>query len=78
MKTKPKMVSAGLLVLLLTGCQHIADLQACRPPAKSPELFTDHLGWDHASVDEIRCSNDALKTVVEAREAQERAQDNKS
>jgi len=59
------------LVLSLTGCQHIQDLRACQPPQKNPELFSDAGGWDHRSVDEVRCSNEELQIVVEARERQE-------
>lgn len=65
-----------LLIVLLAstwvaGCTHLADLQACRPPLPSPDLFSDHVGWDHQSVDEVRCSNEALMAVRHAREERE-------
>lgn len=59
------------LIFLLGGCQHIQDLRACQPPQKSPEPFSDAGGWDHRSVDEVRCSNEELQIVVEARERRE-------
>lgn len=59
------------MLLCLAGCQHIQDLRACQPPQKSPELFTDAGGWDHRSVDEVRCSNEELQIVVKARERRE-------
>lgn len=64
--------SAVLVVCLgFGGCTHIADLRACQPPQKSPELFSDHVGWDHRTVDDIRCSNAELKSVQVAREKRE-------
>lgn len=58
-----------LLVLVhsLIGCTHIKDLIACQQPIKSPELLNEHVGWDHRSVDEVRCSNEQLEAVRLAR-----------
>ncbi|MDF4211156.1 hypothetical protein P2W50_31380 [Pseudomonas protegens] len=66
-----KFIAVAFIGFLLTGCQHIQDLRACQPPQKSPEPFTDAGGWDHRSVDEVRCTNEELKAVVEARERRE-------
>jgi hypothetical protein len=55
----------------LTGCTHIADLMACRQPRPAPEMFSDHLGHDRQSVDEVRCSNDELRIVQLARKKEE-------
>ncbi|WP_434598706.1 hypothetical protein M1D58_27685 (plasmid) [Pseudomonas sp. R4-76] len=55
-------------LVLFAGCTHIQDLIACQPPQKNPEPFgIEHVGWDHRSVDEVRCSNEQLKVVQLAR-----------
>lgn len=67
-------VKIGLLASLVvfSGCTHINDLMACQPPQKASELFNSHVGWDHRSVDEVRCTNDELKAIQLARAERER------
>lgn len=55
------------ILAMLSGCQHIADLQACRPPPKMPSLMTEHGGWDKLEIDDVRCSNDELYAVRQQR-----------
>lgn len=67
-----------LAVLAVTGCAaissgltHIQDLRECQPSPQGPALLTEHGGWDHRSVDEVRCTNEELKAVKIARELRE-------
>lgn len=64
----------GVLLLacvVFAGCAHISDLIACQHPVQSPELFSDHVGWDRRSVDEVRCSNEELQSARLARQNRE-------
>ena len=57
--------------VVFSGCTHISDLLACQHPVQSPELFSDHVGWDNRSVDDVRCTNEELQSARHARQNRE-------
>lgn len=66
-----RIVLFAMFASCLEGCAHLQDLQACRPTRVAPDPFSDHVGWDHMSVDEVWCSDDALEDARIAREERE-------